>query len=537
MVGSSIAPDESSAAALQWATCELCFASDVPYPNPLYAIDFYAEMISPAGETIKVNGFWDGSQDWKIRFMPDQTGLWSYRTFCSDTTNTGLHDKAGTFRCEANPGTLDLYRRGAIIHRKGDHHLKHADGTPFLWIACTAWNGTLKSTGQEWDTYLDHRARHHYSVIQLVATPWRGCDVDSQLQVAYTGTHSIQINPAFFRHVDRKIDLINAYGLVAAPVLLWAMPFGKGRYLSPGHHLPRQAAIRLARYMVARYGGHHVVWILGGDGYYTGVNERRWKDIGRKVFGGQTAGTNSRAVVAMHPMGRSWIGDAYAHEDWLDLIGYQSGHSHQAASVKFITQGPPARRWPHLPARPMLNMEPCYEEIYHKVDAAQVRKASYWSLLATPVSGITYGANGIWPWIRKGERILNHGTLSEQAPTPWQQSLDLPGSRQIGYLSAFIRRFPWWALFPDEALLAEQPGNQAFDQFISVARTKDYRLILVYVPVPVIVKLYNPKHLSYRVRRFDPAANSCQTVEMDAQGEMLIFEPVATDVVLILEKK
>ena len=38
-----------------------------------------------------------------------------------------------------------------------------------------------------------------------------------------------------------------------------------------------------------------------------------------------------------------------------------------------------------------------------------MRNASYWSILATPTAGITYGANGIWPWLREGEEILNHG--------------------------------------------------------------------------------------------------------------------------------
>ena len=32
----------------------------------------------------------------------------------------------------------------------------------------------------------------------------------------------------------------------------------------------------IVEYMVARYGAHHVVWILGGDGRYVGELEDRW---------------------------------------------------------------------------------------------------------------------------------------------------------------------------------------------------------------------------------------------------------------------
>src|SRR5690606_8383323 len=117
-------------------------------------------------------------------------------------------------------------------------------------------------------------------------------------QVAFEGSGLISINPEFFQHLDKKIDQVNDAGLVAAPVLLWALQVAQGRELSPGYYLPDHEAILLAKYMVARYGAHHVVWILGGDGRYTDQYEHRWKNIGRGVFGGEHPG-----LVALHPGG------------------------------------------------------------------------------------------------------------------------------------------------------------------------------------------------------------------------------------------
>jgi len=162
--------------------------------------------------------------------------------------------------------------------------------------------------------------------------------------VAFEGSGRIRINRDFYKRLDHKVDQINEQGLVAAPVLLWALPVAEGRELSPGYYLPDEAAILLARYMVARYGGHHVVWILGGDGRYIDEYEQRWKNIGHGVFGDEHPG-----VVAQHPMGHSWIGTAYAEEEWLDLIGYQSSHSNAKGTVEWITKGPMANSWRSSP--------------------------------------------------------------------------------------------------------------------------------------------------------------------------------------------
>ena len=520
----------------QWGIFEQRFRSETLYENPLHEVlSFRITFTAPSGGQKTVRGFWNGAHDWRVRFMPNEPGTWHYRTQCSDADNAGLHEQEGQFMCEPNPSPLPLYQHGAVGHRAGERFLRHADGTFFFYAACTAWNGPLKSTDAEWNTYLAHRAEHHYSAIQFVATQWRGCDTNSQLQTAYTGHRRIAINPAFFRHLDGKVDQINAHGLLAAPVLLWALPFGAGRSLSPGARLTRDQAALLAQYIVARYGGHHVLWLLGGDGYYLNFYARRWKCIGRQVFGGETQESTSPAV-ALHPMGRSWIGEAYAKEPWLNVVGYQSGHGTDRAAADFITRGAVAQTWARLPARPTINMEPCYEELRPEIDAEAVRNASYRSVFATPPAGITYGANGIWPWIRPGERILNHGALGRSPTRSWRESLDLPGSRQVGYLADFMQQFRWWELFPDASLLEQQPGDDDYAHFVSVLRSDDHRTVLVYLPAGVSVEMRNPQRLAYRLRWFDPAENTYGLNETNTDDDTVqLASPGAQNAVAVLE--
>lgn len=518
-----------------WSKLELTFLSSQAYNNPLYDLkEFSCTFQSPTGITHKIAGFWDGGQTFRVRFAPDELGTWTYETSSSNTQDTRLHGQKGQFEVIANSSPHAIYQKGSIQHRPGNYYLSHADGTPFFFVGCTAWNGALKSTEAEWEEYLNQRRENHYSVIQFVTTQWRGCEKDQDGEVAFTGSGRISLNPAFFQRLDAKVDRINAHGLIAAPVLLWALPFGQGREFSPGYYLPQEEAILLAKYLVARYGGNQVIWILGGDGRYILEYEQRWKEIGRAVFGQPHPG-----IVAQHPHGSSWIGEAYRDESWLDVVGYQSSHNNGERVVNWINKGPMATQWDQLPAKPIINLEPNYEEIQFRITAEDVRNASYWSLFATPPSGITYGANGIWPWIQKdGDLIENHGNPDGRSPSTWKQSIAFPGSLQIGYLSAFFQQYAWWELKPASGLLAEQAGDTTFNHFISVLADDRQATILTYTPIRQPIKLRLAPAARYRSRWFDPvAAKYLDARGTNGNGITEFTPPTEQDYILVLEKE
>lgn len=517
--------------AVKWHKYELVFSGSISYENPVQDLKFIeVTFTSPSGITRTINCFWDGGLIWKARFMPWETGIWTFETNCSDTKNSGLHKQKGSFMCKEISDKKDIYLHGPVINPPGTYFLTHSDGTPFFWLACTAWNGALRSSTEEWEQYLQQRARHNYSVIQLVTTQWRGCDKSSEGLVAFQGCGKISINPDFFRLIDKKIDRVNDYGMVAAPVILWTLQTGAGRELSPGYYLPDDQAILLAKYIVARYGGNHVVWLLGGDGNYTGPYEQRWKTIGRAVFDGKQQG-----IVAQHPQGRSWIGEVYKDEYWLNIIGYQSSHSNGEGTVNWITKGPVSQMWSHLPPRPIINLEPNYEEINPGITDKDVRNASYWSIFAAPVAGISYGANGIWPWLRPGEKILNHSNNFKTSP--WNVSIDFPGSIQMGYLAQFFKSLEWWKYYPAQELLSYQPGDKIYNHFVSLLKTTDNSSILVYIPVKLTITLRKPDEMSYSVQWFNPVNNVYSDGTSEDDGRTItVTSPSEEDMVLILKQ-
>jgi len=499
-----------------WTKHEIQLTSSKTYDNPIYNVkDFRATFTSPSGRTKTVCGFWDGGTDWKIRFLPDEKGRWKWLTSCSDKKNTDLHNQSGEFICIENENPEVLFQKGTIQHEPGKYYLSYDDGTPFFWLACTAWNGALKSTDDEWKHYLNQRKENKYNVIQFVTTEWRGCDKNAEGLTAIDGTGYIKVHPEFFKRIDKKIDEINAKGLLASPVVLWALPFGEGRHLSPGYTLPLEEAVLLAKYIVARYQGNQVVWTLGGDGRYYDEQEVKWKEIGRRVFK-----DIDHAPVTLHPHGSSWVGDLYDREDWYSLMGYQSSHNNGERVVNWINKGPMSQMWKKLKPMPYINMEPNYEEIHFKITAKDVRNASYWSIFATPIAGVTYGANGIWPWLQPGERILNH--RDEGGLTGWRKSIEVPGSIQMGYLAEFITNFDWWNLYPANEMLTEQPGENTYNHWVSIVKSPDDETIIAYIPEYCDVQLSNPNAYKYSSllapNNITGSPLYCQCQEFSTQG-------------------
>jgi hypothetical protein len=357
----------------------------------------------------------------------------------------------------------------------------HEDRTPFFWMGDTAWNGALLSTTDDWDFYIRERTRQRFTAVQFVATQFRAAPKGDRLnEPAYSGNEKIAINPAFFQRMDAKLDALNRAGLLGVPVLLWAIEGGGDPKVNPGVSLPEDQAILLARYMVARWGANAVAWILAGDGNYFGSNGEKWKRIGRAVFGEQP-----HAPVIMHPQGMHWIGREFKDEKWMDIVGYQSGHGDDEKTMRWLFEGPLTTTWTNAPYRPVINLEPPYEnhiayQSKKPLTAESVRRAIYWSLLNGPTAGVTYGGHGVWGWDDGPKPPTDHPYTG--TPLPWKKALTMPGAEQMAHLAEFFTSIDWWRLRPTPGIVVNQPGKTTPAKFVAAASTDLKDLVLVYIP-------------------------------------------------------
>ena len=464
-----------------WGHFEQAFIGTRMYANPFQDVTVQAVLTAPSGKKQHVDLFWNGGLEWRVRFMPDEVGAWHFDLSCSDDTNSGLHAQRGDFTCSHPIGKTRFELHGRLQLSENRRYLSHADGTPFFWLGDTAWNGPLCSTREEWKLYVTQRQRQQFTAVQWVATQWISApDGDWAGELAYSGHEHILVHPSFFQRLDQKIVALNRAGLLSVPIMLWAAHWSNEvvNARNPGYGLPEEQAIRLARYMLARWSSYHTVWLLPGDGDYRGERAERWKRIGRAIFGDTT-----RELVALHPGGMQWNMDEFRDEAWLNIVGYQSGHGDDEKTFEWLVAGPPATDWQNEPARPVINLEPPYEDIIAyqsclRHDDHSVRRALYWSLLVSPTAGVTYGGHGIWGWDDGSAPPIGHDDTG--IPRPWQQALTLPGAEQLTLLVQNLISLPWWTFRPAQDVLAVQPGAETLRHFIATARTDD--LLLMYLP-------------------------------------------------------
>jgi hypothetical protein len=423
-----------------------------------------------------------------------------------------------------------LFRRGPVRVAKAGTHLEHADGVPMFWLGDTVWNGPMLATESDWRDYLADRVAKRFTVVQYNAlAPWRTAPADEKGEVAFTGRSDVQINPVYFQRLDQRVAAINRAGLLAAPVLVWAL-----KKEDPGNYLPEADCLRLVRYQLARYGAYHVVWILAGDNPYRGESAERWQRIGRAVFAGP------HAPATTHPTGMNWPWESWRGERWLDIFGYQSGHGDDAKTLAWLHSGPVRDAWQKSPPRPIINLEPPYEDHVayqskQRHSDYSVRRAIYWSLLVTPTAGVTYGGHGMWSWQTEAGPPRDHPYTG--IAKPWREAKDLPGAQQMKHLRNLIEGLPWWKLRPEPELLAEQPGRDDPAQFVAAARAGDGSAALLYLPAGGTVKLAkSPQALGLgRAEWFDPrtgqrrpaAAEGAALSAPDANDWLLVLQPVA----------
>ncbi|MEN6546927.1 MAG: DUF4038 domain-containing protein [Armatimonadia bacterium] len=458
---------------------ESTLSAAADYDNPLRDVTTVVTFTGPDGSGHAVEAFWDGDQTFRVRFCPEVAGPWSWESTCSNTADTGLHAQRGEFRCLPYDGDNPLYRHGSVGLSADRHHFAHRDGTPFFWLADTAWNGALKSDPQEWESYLKHRAKQRFTAVQVVTTQWRANQTDR----VFTLDGELRVLPEAFQRLDARLGATNDHGLIAAPVMLWALTKD-----DPGVYLSEEDAIALGRYQQARWGAYQVMWILGGDGRYLEGDVTRWHRIGRGIFSppfGARASLPAR-LVTMHPCGTSWVVKEFRHEPWFGFHGYQSGHGDSDDHLRWLINGPPDQPWQAEPVHPIVNLEPNYEThiSYHskrRITPQQVRRAAYWSLLVTPPAGITYGNNSVWWWGRQPEVPLAHDAIG--VVDPWQAGLDLPGVGNMTVLRDFFESLPWPQLRPAQQLLATQPGDEDPNRHVMAAATTDGTVAVIYTPV------------------------------------------------------
>lgn len=237
----------SDAAAEQWGIFEVA----LPGPtsgNPFLDVNFSAKF-QLQHRTVDVPGFYDGDGTYRVRFMPDATGSWTYETISNAKE---LNGKTGSFSCVApskgNHGPVQ------VAHR---FHFQYADGTPYFPFGTTCYSWSFLGEELEQKT-LDTLRTSGFNKVRMCILP-KGSGKAPVFGKPYEKDASgkfdlTRFNPAYFQYLEKRIQDLMKLGVEADLILFH--PYDSLGFKA----MPPDADDRYLRYVIARLASYRNVW-------------------------------------------------------------------------------------------------------------------------------------------------------------------------------------------------------------------------------------------------------------------------------------
>lgn len=218
--------------------------------NPYVDVQLGAAF-SLGHRSVAVDGFYDGNGQYKIRFMPDTEGAWSYAT----TSNVPeLDGKTGSFHCAAA-----LEGVHGPVRVRNLSHFAYEDGTPYFPFGTTCYAWVHQSEEMQQRTLATLR-NAPFNKIRMCVFP-KHYEYNHNEPPLYpferdaTGKHDFtRPNPAYFAHLEKRIGDLRALGIEADVILFH--PYDNWGYST----MPSEADDRYLKYVVARMSAYRNIW-------------------------------------------------------------------------------------------------------------------------------------------------------------------------------------------------------------------------------------------------------------------------------------
>lgn len=346
-------------------------------------------------------------------------------------------------------------------------YLQTADGKPYLVAGDTAWSLIAQVTEQDAIEYLEDRRRRNFNSIIVSLIERRFADkapatIDGVKPFLKDGDFT-QPNPKYFDHAARVIAAAGDKG-----ISVWLCPAylgwggGEEGWFREVKAAGPEALRRYGQFVGRRFKDFgNLVWMPGGD--YRMPLEERW--AGDELARGIREG-GSKQLMTAHG-GQTSAVETFGDQDWLAI---DNVYRYDADLWKIYR-----KTYRHGWVRPFVLIETAYEGEHHATPD-RIRRQAWWAVLSG-ACGQFFGNNPIWYFDAAGHRYVN----SKAAPT-WRKALDLPGSRDMARLAAFLRGDPWHELVPDLEDQLVTAGGGADVTKITAAHTPDWKLAILYVP-------------------------------------------------------
>jgi len=546
-----------------WEKQEITFTASNQYKNPYTDVTVWVDLVGP-GFSKRIYGFWDGGSTFHLRLVATRPGEWTWSSG-SEPADPGLIGKSGKFTAiawsEADKNENPL-RHGFIRATANQHALEHADGTPFFIIGDTWYS--LASNRFKWydddkerpigpeagfKDYVRLRKSQGYNWVNVIAAfpNWKTDDKNwhivmddpdkTTIRSAWLefGTGSAKnmdneggrpfffpgkvpgyedyfpdmdrLNPDYFKYLDRKVDYLNAHGIVPFievsrrdAGLCWYKYYGWP-----------ESYTRFIQYIFSRYQANNVVLspihldiideTVSPDDYTAAIHLLE-KKYGLPPFG-QLLSANANPSTLENWGEDSWV--------TLNQIGNMREHNNYWYLTEIYNMDHPT---------PAFNGEPYYAGYKDargpgavnysrgapggtEKDNAFVRSGMYGSFLSGGLAGHVYGAEGIWG-----------ADIEPSAPVHMWEAFQWGSGAQMHYLRDFAfsigRRYK--DLVPLADLVSPNKTHDilSYEGWAYCARTEDKEVFLAYFEMGCPKSFIRGAKLNslYRARWFNPRDGS-----------------------------
>ena len=204
---------------------------------------------------VTVDGFYDGGSTFRVRFMPDSAGAWSYKT---SSNVAALNGRTGSFACiQPRP------EEHGPVRVARSHHFAHADGQPFFPFGTTCYAWVHQGAPYEQMT-LDTLAQSPFNKIRMCVFP-KSYEYNHNEPEFYpfarpAGTalsspgDTTRFDTAFFQHLEIRIAQLRGLGIQADLILFH--PYDRWGY----SNMDAETDARYVRYLVARLAAYSNIW-------------------------------------------------------------------------------------------------------------------------------------------------------------------------------------------------------------------------------------------------------------------------------------
>ncbi len=362
-----------------------------------------------------------------------------------------------------------------------DHTHFEKDGSHFFWLADTVWSAFTNISEQDWEYYLKYRRQQGFNVLQINILPqWDRCQIparqypfptDDGRKFDFEGG----LQNEYFAHAKAMCATAVNYGFTLALVVLWSnfVPGTWASGLISDNIMPKDMIAPYCDKVLETFDEFKPVYVISGDTDLESPEAVYYYETALDILREKSPDT----LKTMHIRGRyTYIPEQLIPK--LDFYMFQSGHN--GIHVEKPYEMPKEFREKY-PAKPLVNAEPCYEQMgysgnrYGRWDRFGIRRAAWMSILSGADAGITYGAHGIWNWQETGRPVNPAMGEGFDEAKCWQEALNFPGAWDYGRIADILAEKNVTELLPDDRV--KNPTDE-----IRMATTADGRLSLIYVP-------------------------------------------------------